>query len=123
LVLRPCNCRVRWCNIETYFLLFKKMHTLNTSLSQNSNIQVVLLWNQRTSPACSRGYSKNKISYKPWVNLASLSQYEPKWLFALIMVLSTKTTIMITMSYMPLNLFVVYQLEEVEKQSTWLCLW
>jgi hypothetical protein len=26
------------------------------------------------------GYSKQKISYKPWVNLASLLWYGPKWL-------------------------------------------
>lgn len=39
LVLRPCNCRVRWCNIETYFLLLKKMHILQTSYS---NTQVLI---------------------------------------------------------------------------------
>jgi hypothetical protein len=59
--------------------------------------------------------SKKKISYKPWVHSASLSQYGPKWLFALVMVLSTKTPIMIAMSNPPLHfLSVVYRLE-VEK--------
>jgi hypothetical protein len=67
-----------------------------------------------------------KNSYKTWVDSASLSQCGPKWLFALVMMLSTKTPIMIAMSNPPLHfLFVVYRLK-LEKiraysiHSTWL---
>jgi hypothetical protein len=91
-------------------------------------IQSVPQWNQQTLPVCSGGYSKQKISYKPWVNSASLLRYGLKWLFTLVMVLSIKTPIMIAVSNLPLHfLFVVYRLE-VEKtwaysiHTTWLTL-
>jgi hypothetical protein len=39
-----------------------------------------------------------KISYKPWVHSASFSGYGPKCLFALVIVLSTRTPITIVMT-------------------------
>jgi hypothetical protein len=60
--------------------------------------------------------SQKKISHIPWVDSASLLQYGPKLLFALVMMLSTKAPIMISMSNLsPHFLFVVYLLEGVEQ--------
>jgi hypothetical protein len=53
-------------------------------------------------------YSRQRISYKPWVDSASSSRYGPKWLFALVMVLSTKTPIMIAMSMRHCNFCLLF---------------
>jgi hypothetical protein len=62
---------------------------------------------------CSGGYCEQNISYKPWIILASLLQYELKRLFTLVMVLSTKMPIMIAICNPPLHFlfFFVYRLE------------
>jgi hypothetical protein len=76
---------------------------------------MILQRNRETLPACSGGYYKQKIAHKPWVDSASLSWYGPKWLFALVMLLLTKTPIMIAVSNLPPHFLFVYWLEVVEQ--------
>jgi hypothetical protein len=89
------------CTMTTDDALRSK--TLCLLMKEGQYIQTVPQWNRQISPACLGDHAKQKISYKPWVDSASLSRYGPKWLFALVMVLSTRTPIIIAMSNPPLH--------------------
>jgi hypothetical protein len=84
------------------------LHLIQHHEWTSGDTQSISHWNRQTSPVWAVDYSEHKVSYKPWVDSASLS----KWLFALVMLISTKISIMITMSNPPLQFvcFFVYRL-------------